>query len=966
MATPFTFFRKYAGGLMVVMVILSMMLFTMDGIFSDTSANLWLLGMLIGSAAFGIAGIGSGRWIQWGIGGAILGTALGLILPGFAAGGGLSSTVGTFDQARMEDLGTRRSIANQFMAQVNPMARFQGPSFGFGQQNMSLDLIFGALMRAEADELGIAIDSDGVSQYLKEVGRGELTEEKYLTLRNSMSYQGKALDEETFQEILSDEIRGRLAFMMLQTRTTSTPPAPDVYWQYFRRLKVRQQVEVATLNVDQFLSEIAEPTDSEIENLFEEFKEYFPNSKEPGSPGFALRTRANLAYLELDAKSVENSLDAITDEEVKAYYEENKEGPLIRSIVIPEDDTDGDSEEGTDGEAAAEEKTDDAKTDDAKSDDTKSDDAKTDDKAETTDEDASEQSDSDAKEAEPKKPAAQDMKKEEAAAAEKADANDTKETVEESTATEKKDSEKKPAEEKAEEAKKAVEEKATEAKEEVKQQTAKKPVFNQDQTEEGQKTDTTKKTETAEQPKEVEAGDAPKASEEKQADTKTDAGDQATPEKTDSQEKPAQNDTLAIPDMSSLPDVPSFDTGDMPEPEYEYRELDEELSKLIRELIMADRVSDEMASRMKSAQGEMELLARRYGEKRMQMIEADPSTYDASAADYQESLKSLRESMGDFYAELNADLKKLGSKYGFAFVETGLIGGQELRSSEDFTIGAATEPSANPMMQFQATPIVNSIYSGLSFDEQNNAGLMFQVSKAVRPGSAADEPERRFLYWLTDISPQHVPELDEAGVRDTVVTALKSEKARELVKTRGEALAKIVKAGLNKEGDEKQKLVDSLKDQTVTGSKGGVPLARRVSMPFSWMRVTQAPQMSFQGPQAERSIITFEQDGGAPLDMIGDRFMSVIFEDMKDEDVQVVPNFDYSAYHVVHVTNRFPTPEIGEDGLREEFAKEAQQTGFRNSPLLPVMSTDLNRPPAIKWQDSIWKKYQIDLNADSE
>ena len=44
---------------MVVMVILSMMLFTMDGIFSDTSANLWLLGMLIGSAAFGIAGIGS-------------------------------------------------------------------------------------------------------------------------------------------------------------------------------------------------------------------------------------------------------------------------------------------------------------------------------------------------------------------------------------------------------------------------------------------------------------------------------------------------------------------------------------------------------------------------------------------------------------------------------------------------------------------------------------------------------------------------------------------------------------------------------------------------------------------------------------------------------------------------------------------------------------------------------------------
>lgn len=915
---------------MVVMVILSMMLFTMDSIFSDTSANLWLLGMLIGSAAFGIAGIGSGRWVQWGIGGGILGTLLGLVLPGFAAGGGLSSAVGTFDQEAINDLGTRRSIANQFMSQVNPMARFQGPSFGFGQQNMNLDLIFGRLMQAEADELGIAINNEGVAEYLKEVGRGELTKEKYLELRNSMSYQGKPLDEETFQSILGDEIRGRLAYMMLQTRTTSTPPGPDAYWQYFRRLKVRQQVEVATLDVDQFLGEVGDPTDAEVEALFEEFKEYFPSSKEPGSPGFALPNRANLAYIELDAKAVEESLDPVSDEDVKKYYEDNKEFPLIRSIVIPDDDADEPADGETPaGEPAAGEKVDEkASVSEATPEKTETPPTAVEDK-----ESPSKEAKSDGSAADKESP-------------EKAEVKEATEAVLETVA---------PSKEAPEKAAATKEAAAEPDKGEVKDQSVKKPVFDQDQVDQSQ-------GEATEKAAEVKADDTAKPADSvKPADAKP--ADTVKPDASSGQEPPADGGL-------TIPDFPDFDNVEMPEPEYEYRELDEELSKQIRELIMADRVSEEMDSRLKSAEGEMELLARKYGEERMRLIEENPGKYDASADDFQVALKDLRENMTGFYAELNADLAKLGEKYGFAFVETGLIGGQELRNSEEFTIGAATEPATtrnpNPMMQPQATPVVNVVYSGLSFDEQNNAGLMFQVSKAVRPGGAVDEPERRFLYWITDISPQHIPELDEVGVRESVITAWKSLKARDIVQSRGEELAKAVKAGLSKEGEEKQNLVESLEDETVTGKADGVPLARRVSMPFSWMRVTQAPQMSFQGPQAERSIITFEQDGGAPLDMIGDKFMETIFEDMSDEEVRVVPNFDFSAYHVVRVTNRFPTPEIGEDGLREDFAKESQQNGFRSSPILPVMGRDLNGPPASKWQQSIWKKYQIDLTGDGE
>ena len=94
MASPFSFFRKYSAGMMVVLVILSMMLFTLTDLFMDPNANLWLLGILIGGAVFGIAGFGQGRWLQWGIGGALLGAALGYILPAFVQEGGMETSTG--------------------------------------------------------------------------------------------------------------------------------------------------------------------------------------------------------------------------------------------------------------------------------------------------------------------------------------------------------------------------------------------------------------------------------------------------------------------------------------------------------------------------------------------------------------------------------------------------------------------------------------------------------------------------------------------------------------------------------------------------------------------------------------------------------------------------------------------------------------------------------------------------------
>ena len=119
MASPFKFFRKHQASMMVVLVVLSMMLFTLDSLFSSREPMFWLLGLILGGAIFGTAGIGSGRWMQWGAGGPFLGCALGFIMPEFNRPPGVISTsLGIIEEEDLQDMASRRYIAHQFIGQA--------------------------------------------------------------------------------------------------------------------------------------------------------------------------------------------------------------------------------------------------------------------------------------------------------------------------------------------------------------------------------------------------------------------------------------------------------------------------------------------------------------------------------------------------------------------------------------------------------------------------------------------------------------------------------------------------------------------------------------------------------------------------------------------------------------------------------------------------------------------------------
>ena len=217
---------------------------------------------------------------------------------------------------------------------------------------------------------------------------------------------------------------------------------------------------------------------------------------------------------------------------------------------------------------------------------------------------------------------------------------------------------------------------------------------------------------------------------------------------------------------------------------------------------------------------------------------------------------------------------------------------------------------------------------------------------------------------ITEHALSHVPTLDDPGIRDQVVLAFKRTKARDLVKARAEELVKEIEAGLAKPEGERKTMSEILDGKTILGTPDSTVLTMRQTLPFSWMEQSMTPQMNFmQQPTAQLSSIRFADEIAGTIRYAGPKFMQVIFEDIANDGVGVVPNDDFSSYYVVQVLDRTASDASGEEILEQQFLTEAKQFGFRNGVVASVVQNDVAGPTALEWEKNVWRKYGIDPDA---
>lgn len=332
MRSPFAIFRKHQKLMTVILTGLAMFAFVILGAVQDPSnmpTGLIVIFVACTLGAIGwIAGIRSKKSNEFGTIGLILGAVL-------AVGGTMLSgppvvvkaDSGSIDRQQLGYLQTEREMANAIIMQASYIARqkeqsqfIQPPQPFQYHPDPTKDIIVGELLRREADEMGLAVTDDSVNDYLAAITQNKLTREdlKQISTQMRLSYTD-------LYNILRDQLKARMAAQFMYQGTTLPP---ESYWEFYKKLNVKESISVVPIAVSNFVDESIEPSDAELQELFDANRENYPNTSndgklDEGRPGFRQPRRVQLAYVEAVYDEIEKTVPPPTEDEIEAFYEEH-------------------------------------------------------------------------------------------------------------------------------------------------------------------------------------------------------------------------------------------------------------------------------------------------------------------------------------------------------------------------------------------------------------------------------------------------------------------------------------------------------------------------------------------------------------------------------------------------------------------------------------------------------------------
>ena len=250
-------------------------------------------------------------------------------LSGRTSGGPSDNAVVTWDggqlgENQLGELRRRRILLRRFVTGVMRTARERGgqqqvlmlPMFTGDQSLLELELL-----AREADVMGIEVRDEAVLGYLNQLSGGTIQPAEYGQLLKE--HTGNNLSENALFALLAREIKAHKVRGLVQSG--SFPASPVAGWDYYNRLNRLIKAEIMPIMVDDYLDKVGEPSDAEVEALFEKYKNQYAHPLSP-EPGFRQRERRAFQYVKLDYNAfLEEEKAAVTDEEVQKYYNENKQ-----------------------------------------------------------------------------------------------------------------------------------------------------------------------------------------------------------------------------------------------------------------------------------------------------------------------------------------------------------------------------------------------------------------------------------------------------------------------------------------------------------------------------------------------------------------------------------------------------------------------------------------------------------------
>jgi hypothetical protein len=184
----------------------------------------------------------------------------------------------------------------------------------FGPAKME-NVIDNWLLAQRAEQMGMVISNPAINAWLKMITQDAVSASNLLAI---IRHHGFTSDFQFFKLM-----RGELAAWQMKNmfETSLVPLTPAQRWEYFCRVKQSAAIEAVAVPVANYLKKVDEPSDETLKGFFEQNKEQYPMPDSP-APGFHQPQRVALQYLQAN---LDKFAAAVTEEEVKAHYEKNKQ-----------------------------------------------------------------------------------------------------------------------------------------------------------------------------------------------------------------------------------------------------------------------------------------------------------------------------------------------------------------------------------------------------------------------------------------------------------------------------------------------------------------------------------------------------------------------------------------------------------------------------------------------------------------
>ena len=175
------------------------------------------------------------------------------------------------------------------------------------------------LLARYAEYQGIAVSDQTINGFLKKI-----TQDKVSALEFQAAFKRSGMSEFQFFNAMRDEL---LALQLKNMFLPSLDPratTPAQRWDYFTRVKQRATIEAIAVPAAQYLdipNLIPDPGDDNLKAFFEEHKNKYPRPDLP-DPAFRVPQKIALQFFKADHDTF---ADTVTDEEIKARYEKDRE-----------------------------------------------------------------------------------------------------------------------------------------------------------------------------------------------------------------------------------------------------------------------------------------------------------------------------------------------------------------------------------------------------------------------------------------------------------------------------------------------------------------------------------------------------------------------------------------------------------------------------------------------------------------